>query len=211
VNPRINTGTGITGTLRYIQGEGRHPMTNRLLKLVPGQKSRATLIGGTGFAFEITDAGRADLARRIMEYIAAHQGPKTRKCRQVSVHLVLSWAKGQQPSLEEKNEAAQSALDALGMAGAMSLIYSHSDEDYEHIHIIVLGIHPVTGRAYNLYRSQRTLSAWALQYEIDHGGVINTRRQTANELRQAIANRDAEGVLDALTKQRATFTPRGYA
>ncbi len=44
-------------------------------------------------------------------------------------------------------------------------------------------------------------------FERDHGGIISTRRETANELRDAIAERDAGGVLEALTKQRSTFTP----
>jgi hypothetical protein len=39
MNPRINIGRGITGTLRYIQGEGRDPITNQPIKLAPGQKS----------------------------------------------------------------------------------------------------------------------------------------------------------------------------
>ena len=207
MNVRIGTGTGITGLCRYVQGEGRDPVTNQPIKPAPAQKSRATLIGGTGFGFRIITPDRAEIARKVMEYKAANQGPKTRKCRQVCVHLVLTWPKSLNPTVEEKNEAAQSALEALGMSDAMSLIYSHSDEDYHHIHIIALGVHPVTCRAFDLYASQRKLSAWALQYEIDHGGVINTRRQTANELRQAIARRDAGAVLEALTKQCAVFTP----
>ena len=199
---------GISGALRYVQGEGRHPMTNELLKLAPVQKSRATLIGGTGFGFDVKTANDAEICRRVMERMTFYQASKTRKCHQVCVHLVLSWAKGQNPSPEEMYDAAQSALrDGLGIGNAMSLIYSHNDEDYAHIHIIALKINPATGYAYDLEASQRKLSAWALQYEIDHGGVINTRRQTANELRQAIARRDAGAVLEALTKQRATFSP----
>jgi Relaxase/Mobilisation nuclease domain len=189
-----------------VQGAGRDPITNQPIKLTPGQKSRATLIGSTGFGFCITTADRVEHARQIMEFKAANQGPKTRKCRQVCVHIVLTWPKSLDPTVEEKNEAAQSALDAVGMGDAMSLIYSHSDEDYHHIHIIALGVHPVTRRAYDLYASQRKLSAWALQYEIDHGGVISIRRQDANQLRQAITNRDAGAVLEALTKQHSVFT-----
>jgi hypothetical protein len=131
VNVRITTGKGITGTLRYVQGQGRHPVTDELLELAPGQKSRATLLGGAGFGFEIETANDAEIARRAMEFIAANQTSKTKKCRQVCAHVVLSWAKGQQPSLEEKNEAAQSAIhDALHMENAMWVCYEHSDEDY---------------------------------------------------------------------------------
>lgn len=39
-----------------------------------------------------------------------------------------------------------------------------------------------------------------------HGGVISVRRQDMNELRAAIAERDAAGMLEAMTQQRSTFT-----
>jgi hypothetical protein len=97
---------GISGALRYVQGEGRHPMTNELLKLAPGQKSRATLIGGTGFGFDVKTANDAEICRRVMERLTFYQASKTRKCRQVCVHLVLSWAKGRTPSREEMYDAA---------------------------------------------------------------------------------------------------------
>jgi ketosteroid isomerase-like protein len=208
MNARITIGKGITSTLRYVQGEGRDPVTNELLKLAPGQKSRATLLGGDGFGFDIETANDVEIGRRAMEHMALNQKSKTYKCRYVCVHVTLSWAKGQNPSLEEKNEAAQSAIHgALRMEDAMWICYEHSDEDYVHIHIVCLKINPATRRAYDLHASQRKLSAWALQYEIDHGGVINTRRQIANERRQAIANRDAGAVLEAMTKECAVFTP----
>ena len=142
-----------------------------------------------------------------MERITFHQARKNQKVPAGlrSPRVVM----GQRPTSEPEDmyEAAQSALrDGLGIGDAMSLIYSHDDEDYAHIHIVALEVHPRYRRAYDL-DAARKLSAWALQYEIDHGGVINTRRQTANELRQAIARRDAGSVLEALTKQQCDLHP----
>jgi Ti-type conjugative transfer relaxase TraA len=206
MNIRIQTGKGVTGALRYVQGEGRDPKTGKLIDLAPGAPGRAELVGGTGFGFEVTDAARADLARRIMEFAAQNQGSKTRKCIQDCVHIELSWARGETPSHKEMMEAARSALQAQGMGNAMALVYRHKDEDYAHVHIVASKINPDTRRAYDLLGSWRKGSAWAEQWERDHGGVINTRRETANELRRAIRERDVEGVLTAITKQRSTFT-----
>ena len=208
MNTRIQTGKGVTGALRYVQGEGRDPKTGELIELDPGAQVRAELIGGTGFGFEITTEAHAELARRMMEFAALNQGSKTKKCEQDCVTLELSWPRGEKVSREEKAAAARSALASIGMTNAMALIYAHHDEDYEHIHIVASKINPATGRAYDLAASQRKLSTWAEQYEREHGGVINTRRETANELRKAIAARDAAGVLEALTKQRSTFTAK---
>jgi hypothetical protein len=103
-------------------------------------------------------------------------------------------------------EAAHDALKALGMANAKALFVAHDDEDYAHVHIVASNINPATGYRYDLAASQRKLSAWALAFEREHGGIISTRRETANELRDAIKERDAGAVIDALTKQRLTFT-----
>ena len=208
MNFRIQTGKGVTGALRYVQGEGRDPKTGKLIELAAGAEGRAELIGGTGFGFEVTDEAHAELARRMMEHLAQNQASKTKKCVQDCVHIELSWARGETPGREEAMDAGRGALAAQGMGNAMALIYSHHDEDYFHVHIVASKINPETRRAYDLAGSWRKGSEWAEQWERDHGGVINTRRETANELRRAIKERDIEGVLEAMTKQRATFTAK---
>ena len=102
--------------------------------------------------------------------------------------------------------AAHSALASLGMRNARALFVAHSDENYAHVHIVASKINPDTGRAYDLKGSWRTLSKWAETYELERGGVVCIRRQDMNEMRRAIADRDTGAVLEALTKQRSTFT-----
>ena len=208
MKPRINTGKSITGLLRYVKGQGRDPKTGQFRKLEPGEESRAQLLGGTGFGFAIENAADAELARKMMEYAALNQGSKTRKCEQDCVHLTLSWERGEKPTDEQKMEAARSALAAQGMGNAMALVYSHNDEDYDHVHVIASKINPATGRAYDLAGSWRKASVWAEEYEREHGGVVNLNRQSANELRKAIADRDVDGVLEAMTTRNATFTAK---
>jgi Ti-type conjugative transfer relaxase TraA len=206
MNFRIQTGKGITGALRYVQGEGRDPKTGKLIERAAGGEGRAQLVGGTGFGFDVTDETRAELARKMMEHLAQNQASKTKKCEQDCVHIELSWARGETPGREEMMDAARGALAAQGMGNAMALVYSHHDEDYAHAHIVASKINPDTRRAYDLAASWRKGSEWAEQWEREHGGVINTRRETANELRRAIKQRDIEGVLLAITRQRSTFT-----
>jgi ATP-dependent exoDNAse (exonuclease V) alpha subunit len=206
--PRMNVGSGVTGAVRYVLGQGRDPKTGELKELAPGEQSRVAWMSGQGFGFEIETADDAHLARRVMEFDALNQTSRTRRCEQDCVHLSLGWAPGEKPTQKEMEAAARDALKALGMENARALFVAHNDEDYAHVHIVASKINPETGRAYDLAKSWRTLSSWAEDYEREHGGVINVRRQDANELRAAIKERDAEGVLDAMTKQRSTFTAK---
>jgi ATP-dependent exoDNAse (exonuclease V) alpha subunit len=204
MNPRINVGKGVTGCVRYCLGEGRDPKTGELKPHPLDGSSRVAWVSGTGFGWTVETLADADQARREMEFAAQNQkGQAQQDC----MHLSLSWAPGEQPTREQMEEAARDALKALGMENARALFVSHQDEAYFHVHIVASNINPATGYRYDLAGSWRTLSKWAEGYERDHGGVISTRRETANELRAAIKERDAAGVLEALTKQRSTFTP----
>ena len=206
--PRLNTGKGVSGAVRYVLGQGRDPKTGELRPPAANDDSRVVWMSGTGFGFAIKTAADAELARRVMEFGALNQGSRTKRCEQDCVHLSLAWRPGETPTRAEMEAAAHSALAALGMGNAQALFVAHNDEEYAHLHIVASKINPETGRAYDLKGSWRTLSNWAEAYELEHGGVVCTRRQDANELRRAIADRDAGAVLEALTKQRSTFTLR---
>src|ERR1700761_932258 len=64
MTPRLKTGRGITGLVRYVMGEG-----NKDRPLEPGQKSRVAWVGGTGFpGVKIETAADVELARKVMEF-----------------------------------------------------------------------------------------------------------------------------------------------
>ena len=174
MKPRIQTGRGISGALRYVKGQGRDPKTGGSRPSNPARKAGRNCSAERVSVSTIENEADAELARRMMEFAALNQGSKTRKCEQDCVHLSLSWERGEKPTNDEKMEAARSALAALGMENAMALVFSHNDEDYAHVHIVASKINPETGRAYDLEGSWRKLSRWAEQYEREHGGVINT-------------------------------------
>ena len=201
--PRCIVGKGVTGAVRYALGEGRGAGNDNL---APGEQSRVAWIGGTGFGFAIRDSDDADLARRIMEFDALNQTSRTRRCEKDVVHLALSWRPGETPSREEMEQAAHSALKAMGMENAKAVFVSHNDEAHPHLHIVASKINPDTGRAYDLKGNYLKLSRWALQWEREHGGVICLRRDEATQLRDAIADRDVGTVLTSMTERRSTFT-----
>ena len=62
--PNVVKGRGITGAIRYSMGQGNDKETGERLELVPGETSRATILGGQNFGFEINSAERLELARR---------------------------------------------------------------------------------------------------------------------------------------------------
>lgn len=209
MTPRCKTGKGITGAVRYILGEGRHPETGELNILAAGEKTRVDWFGGVNFGFEVETREDADLARRMMEFDAQNQSSRTRRCEMDCVHLCLSWRPGEEPTREQMTAAAKDALASMGMGNARALFASHNDEGYAHIHIVASKINPETGKAYDLKENFLKLSRWAEAYEIEHsGGIICTRRQEANQLRDAIEKRNAGAVLELMTQQRSTFKER---
>ena len=206
--PRCTVGKGITGAAQYALSEGRDPETGKRRRKPTNGNSRVAWIGGTGFGFDIVSREDADLARRIMEFDALNQASRTRQCEKDCVHLSLGWRPGETPTREEMEAAAREALKAMGMENAKAPFVAHDDEAYAHLHIVASKINPATGRAYDLKENYLKLSRWAEAYEREHGGVICSRREEANELREAIAKRDASAVLELMTRQRATFTAR---
>jgi Ti-type conjugative transfer relaxase TraA len=207
--PRCKIGKGITGAVRYILGEGRDPESGELNILADGQLTRVDWFGGIGFGFEIDSRDDADLARRIMEFDAQNQSSRTRRCEMDCVHLALCWRPGEEPTKEQMAAAAHDALAAIGMGNARALFAAHNDESYAHLHIVASKINPDTGRAYDLLGDFLKLSTWAEAYEREHsGGIVCSRREEANQLRDAIGKRDAATVVELMTQQRATFRER---
>jgi hypothetical protein len=94
---RCKIGKGITGTVRYILGEGRDPDSGELHFLADGESTRVDWFGGLGFGFDIVTKDDAELARRIMEFYAQNQASRTRRCEMDCVHLALCWRPGEEP------------------------------------------------------------------------------------------------------------------
>jgi Ti-type conjugative transfer relaxase TraA len=195
--PNLEKGTGLSGAVRYVLGEGKGKGND----WKEGTDSRVSWISGTGFGFAIESRADADLARRMMEFAAANQTSRTRKTEKDVMHLSLSWHPDERPTREQMETAAHDALTALGMGNARALIVAHNDTPHAHVHIVASRINPETGRAFNDWDDQKTVQKWAHGYELAAGVIRCERRVTVD-------GRDPAAVLTALTRDHSTFTRR---
>ena len=206
--PNIVKGRGITGALAYAMGQGNDPQTGERLELGAGETSRATLLGGQNFGFDVDSADRLDLARRMMEFqgLPENQAGKTRKLDRDCFHASLSWGAGQEPSREEMLQAGQEFLKAVGLEKARAVFVAHNDTDHAHIHIVASRIDPETRRTLNSDNDWIKGQAWAAQWERDHGQERTpSPGSKIHGLIDAVQRRDAGAVLSHLTRDKPTF------
>lgn len=209
MTPNIVTGKGITGALRYSMGQGNDPVTGERLELVPGETSRATVLGGQNFGFDIESAADLELARRMMEWNGKpeNQAGKTRKLENDCLHASLSWGDGQKPDRAEMIEAGISFLKAIGLEKAQAVFIAHDDTDHAHIHVVASRIDPETGRSLRMDYDKIEGQKWAVKWEKEHGQERNPAAGiNLHGLIDAIEKRDADAIVAHLTRDKATFT-----
>ena len=73
-----------------------------------------------------------------------------KRVRRPCTHIVLSWARGENPSNREVIAAAHRAMAELGARGHGYVIAVHRDSDNIHVHIVLNRVHPLTGKALSL-------------------------------------------------------------
>ncbi len=203
---RTSKGSGISGAVRYVMGEGKLDVkTGKAPELAAGEKSRVAWYGGTGFGFPIDSDERLDLARRVMEWAAFTQSSKTKKCESDCLHLMLAWDKDEHPRRLEMEEAAHSVLTHLGMENARAVWVSHNDTEHMHLHIVASRIDPETGKAFRDSFDKTKLSEWAYRFEVEHGGV---RCEARLEKQERQVERSPETIINAYAARRETFSER---
>jgi hypothetical protein len=205
--PNIVKGTGITGAIKYALGQGNHPQTGERLQLVPGETGRAHILGGQNFGFEIDSEERLELARKVMEFqgLKENQSSKTRKQDIDCFHASLSWGDGQKPDEAEMRLAATEFVKSVGMERARAVFIAHDDTDHAHLHIIASRIDPETGKTLTCDNDWVLGQTWALDWEKAHGQERVSKGRNMHALREAITQRDPEGVLSYLTQNKPTF------
>jgi hypothetical protein len=134
-----------------------------------------------------------------MEFAAANQTSRTKRCEKVALHMSLSWHPDERPTQEQMEQAARDALKALGMENARALFVAHNDTDHAHVHTVASRINPETGRAFSDTNDWFKINDWALEYELQSGIIRCPRRETVDP-------HDHAKVLETLTADRSTFT-----
>jgi ATP-dependent exoDNAse (exonuclease V) alpha subunit len=209
--PHIVKGKGISGALAYVMGEGSDRETKRRKTLAEGQESRAQIIGGQNFGFEIDSKESLELARRGMEWNGLPQNQASRgiKCEKDCLHASLSWEKGQNPTAEEMAEAAQGYLKALGMEKAQAVFVAHNDTAQKHLHIVASRIDPTTGKTFSQADDFAKGLAWSMEFEKAQGvEQLSAGRQKLHKMADAIAARDVAALTGQLTETNPTFTAK---
>jgi AAA domain len=197
----IEKGRGVTGAMRYVMGQGNDPLTGERLNLGEGEKTRAEILGGQNFGFEIETAHDYELARRAMEWNAKpeNQWSRARKCEIDCEHISLSWRIGDTPDRAEMIEAAHSCLKNHGMENAMAVFVA--------IHIVASRIDPDTGKTYSQKDDYIASKKWEAKWERDHGQQRDpSAGKNLHGLIDAVNRRDADALIALVTRDKATFT-----
>lgn len=136
------------------------------------------------------DASRA-VARMIdtathANHLKAAAGIKGGRPLQKPVYTFsLAWHPSETPTRQQQIEAAQEALNALGMADREALIVAHKDTGHPHVHVMVNRVCPTTGRAASNSDDRLKLSKWAEDHDRRHGRDHCPERRRNNAARQA--------------------------
>ena len=125
------------------------------------------------------------LAARLMQETANY----SERCKKPVYHLSLNWHPDQDPSREQMIEAGQSVMKHLGLEEHQAVFVAHTDTDHKHLHLVINRVHPEKLIAWNMYRDQKKLSEWALQYERDHGQVLCAKREEKERAREQAQER----------------------
>ena len=111
--------------------------------------------------------GVTGIATARLEMNAVAQ--KNTRCLDPVYHLILSWPEHEQPAPELIFDAAEHALDALGLGAHQYVLAVHGNTDNRHCHIAVNRIHPDTFKSRNIAWAHKTLHRAARESEIKHG------------------------------------------
>ena len=114
---------------------------------------------------------------------------QSRRCEKPVYAFSLAWHPEQQPDRAAMIDAGRAALQALGMEEHQAVLVAHNDTAHRHVHVIANRVHPVTGKAINLYKDREKLAAWALAYERERGKVYCRAREYNALARQTAQER----------------------
>jgi hypothetical protein len=102
------------------------------------ENEKCTYLAGRGF---LTDS----LAGRIAEMTALSE--ESKRSKDPVSHYVMSWKEGEQPTIDQVDDAVTIFLDELGLTGCQVIYGLHNDTDNLHLHIQVNRVDPQTLKA----------------------------------------------------------------
>ncbi len=110
----------------------------------------------------VTDISSATIE---MNSVAA----RNTRCKDPAFHFVLTWPEHERPLPSVIFDAAEHAIQSLGLAEHQYVLAVHVNTDNIHCHCAVNRIHPDTYKSKNIEWAKKTLHLSARQSEIKHG------------------------------------------
>ena len=140
-----------------------------------------------------------------VEVVAATQNLNTR-ARKKSLHLIVSFAKGERPPEEQLALIEKRLLASVKMDDLQRIRVVHDDTDYLHMHIAVNRIHPETLRSIQPTRDYEALQRRARELEFELGlEVCRGRNDKHQDLDLANRLREEKDIIRDLVDRAANW------
>ncbi len=146
--------------------------------------------GARAAGVRVTNCREADPALAIKEIVAT-QAMNTRAKGDKTYHLVVSFPKGERPTVEQLADIETELCAAIGLSEHQRLSAAHIDTECLHIHLAINKVHPSSYRYVEPYYDKRKLMAACTRLEIKHG-LTRTPHSAAEKRREPGRVRDME-------------------
>jgi hypothetical protein len=128
---------------------------------------------------------------------------KNTRCKDPAFHFILSWPEHEKPEPNLIFDAAEHAIEALGLAQHQYVIAIHGNTDNMHCHVAVNRVHPDTHKSRHIEWAQKTLHKAARESEIKHGwahdrGIYIVNTLDSGEKKIELSDEHGKAVKDAL-------------
>jgi hypothetical protein len=170
---KIRSGQVFNKLLSYIQGSIDQ---NELFKAYENQKFAEILNYATSPIDEsssqekciaIRTHGVTDISSAPIEMNAV--AARNTRCQDPAFHFVLTWPEHERPAPDLIFNAAEHAINSLGLADHQYVLAIHVNTDNIHCHGAVNRVHPETYKSRNIEWAHKTIHFAARQSEIKHG------------------------------------------
>lgn len=104
-----------------------------------------------------------------IQEVLATQAMNQRATGDKTFHMLISFAKGEQPTEEMLRDMEIRIVESLGMGDHQHISVVHHDTDNLHVHVAINKIHPLTHTLHEPYRAYRKLGDIASQLEVEYG------------------------------------------
>lgn len=168
---KTNATTPFNDLVSYIEEnkgqEKRYALSNKFSDILNYATAYDDKASNKEKCIAIRTHGVADIATAAIEMNAV--AVNNTRCKDPAYHFILSWPEHERPDPNSIFDAAQHAINALGLSEHQYIIAVHANTDNIHCHVAVSRIHPDTYRSHNIEWAKKTLHKAARQSEIRHG------------------------------------------